>query len=242
VTVTDPTRRLRAEGRDEVADPPSRIADALLGSIDKVVDQRWAVALANAGAARGTTEERVRELRSSFSRELAMAGAAAGAVAAAPGVGTAASIGAAAGELGWVTMRSADLILAVAAAHGHTQASVEQRRAWVLSILVFGNTASQAFTKLAGELGNGLGKQATKKVSTQMLRQINATLGRTIVTKYGTKRGAIALGRALPFGFGAVIGGGANYATVRVLTGQADAFFRNLPDGLIALPEGSAGD
>lgn len=61
-----------------------------------------------------------------------------------------------------------------------------------------------------------------------MLRRLNRALGRTIVTKYGTRRGAIGFGRALPLGIGAVIGGTANYALVRAIGRQADSFFAQL--------------
>jgi hypothetical protein len=61
-------------------------------------------------------------------------------------------------------------------------------------------------------------------------------VGRTSITKYGTKRGAIALGRAFPFGIGAAIGGGANYLWARALVNRANSFFKLLaPDtGLVA--------
>ena len=61
------------------------------------------------------------------------------------------------------------------------------------------------------------------------LRAINAAAGRTVVTKYGTKRGVVALGRALPIGIGSVIGGGTNYGSTRLLGRQADKFFTELP-------------
>jgi hypothetical protein len=106
---------------------------------------------------------------------------------------------------------------------------VEERRAWILSILVFGNGASEGFTKLAGEVGKGLGTKATTRIPISVLRGINSSTGRTIVTKYGTKRGVVALGTALPFGIGAAVGGGANYAIVRLLARHANKFFKHLP-------------
>jgi hypothetical protein len=48
-----------------------------------------------------------------------------------------------------------------------------------------------------------------------MLRKINLKLGTTVFTKYGTKRGGIALGRMLPFGVGATIGGSVNLVMAR---------------------------
>jgi hypothetical protein len=51
------------------------------------------------------------------------------------------------------------------------------------------------------------------------IRAVNKVLGRNFVTKYGTKQGVLVLGRQLPFGLGALIGGGGNaaigYATIR---------------------------
>lgn len=72
-----------------------------------------------------------------------------------------------------------------------------------------------------------LGKEATvrvaskvaiaqfKKVPAEIFKRINRKVGTTIVTKYGTKRGGIAVGRLIPFGVGAVVGGGFNLATMK---------------------------
>jgi hypothetical protein len=37
----------------------------------------------------------------------------------------------------------------------------------------------------------------------------------TVLTKYGTKRGGVALGRMIPFGVGVAVGGGFNYLTMK---------------------------
>lgn len=198
--------------------------------VDHVVTTRWDDAQRRAAATTGTREERVDQLIRTYSRELAAIGAVTGGAAAAPGIGTVASLSAAAVELGAFTVRAADLILSIAAVHGHTEPSVEERRAWVLSILAFGNSASKMFARLAGEAGRGLGAKATARIPAEVLRQVNRKIGRTIVTKYGTKRGAIALGRALPLGIGAAIGGAANFGLARAIGRQADSFFAQMPD------------
>lgn len=208
---------------------PWRPGEVVLAGVDRVVTQRWEGARRAAAATTGTRQERVAQLKRSFSRELGAMGAAAGAAAAAPVVGTVASLGTAAAELSWFSLRASDLILAVAAVHGHTQPSVEERRAWVLSVLAFGDSAATTFTRLAGETGKGLGAKATARIPPEVLLKMNRSFGRTIVTKYGTRRGAIALGRVLPLGIGAVVGGSANYALARAIARQADAFFALLP-------------
>lgn len=214
-----------------------RPGEIVLEGVDRVVISRWESARRAAAATTATREDRIRQLKRAFARELGTLGAAAGAVAAAPVIGTAASLSTAAAELGWFTIRAADLILAIAAVHGHTEPSVEERRAWVLSVLAFGDSAAAAFAKLAGETGKGLGAKATARIPTEVLRWMNRSLGRTVVTKYGARRGAIAIGRVLPLGIGAAIGGTANYALVRAIGRQADTFFAHLPPS--PLTEGS---
>lgn len=201
--------------------------------VDQVVTSRWDDAQQRAAATTGTRTERVEQLVNQFARELAVMGAVTGGAAAAPGVGTIVTLSTTAAELGWFTLRAGDLILAIAAVHGHTEPSVEERRAWVLSILAFGNSASKMLTRLAGEAGKGLGDKATARVPAEILLRVNQRLGRTIVTKYGAKRGAIALGRALPLGIGAAIGGAANYGLIRVIGKQADQFFAQLPSDVV---------
>jgi len=213
---------------------PERIGTTILDSVDKAVDVRWDQAKALASTTSGPIDARIAQVRRAFARELAALGAAAGGAAALPGAGTATVVATTAADLGWFTMRSADLILTIAAIHGHTEASVEQRKAWVLSILAFGDGAASGFTKLSGELGKGLGGKLTQRIPASGLARINRVVGRTIVTKYGGKRGAIALGRALPFGIGAAIGGSANYASTLLIAKQADRFFSDLPPVLDA--------
>lgn len=56
--------------------------------------------------------------------------------------------------------------------------------------------------------------QFNKQVSGKVLQKINQKVGTTILTKYGTKRGGIAIGKLIPFGVGAAISGGFNYFTM----------------------------
>lgn len=53
--------------------------------------------------------------------------------------------------------------------------------------------------------------QISKLLSADVLKRINTKIGRTVLTKQGTKRGGIALGKLVPFGVGAVVAGGFNY-------------------------------
>ncbi len=205
------------------------LKELLLRPIDLAVEHRWEPALDRAEKlAHLSVDDRVSATVRSFQVELGGFGALLGGAAAAPGAGTAIKLGTTVADIGWVTGRLADLILTIAAIHGHDWATVEDRRMWVITVLAYGDGAAAVGKKLAGEMGKGLGKKATAKVPAATLRSFNKAAGRTILTKYGTKRGVVALGNALPFGIGAVIGGGANVVIVRSVGRHADSFMRSL--------------
>jgi len=202
---------------------------AMIDAVDKAVTKRWARALDRAAETTGTVDERVAEVTDTFRKELVGAGAAAGAVAASPGIGTMAAIGTLGAEIGWFVIRAADLIMTIAAIHGRTEATVEERRSWVLAILAFGEDAAKEFGALADRMQVGPISGTGLKVPLEVLERVNANIGANLLSKFGTRRGAIAVGRVLPFGVGAVIGGGANYAMVRSLSRNANDFFLASP-------------
>lgn len=69
--------------------------------------------------------------------------------------------------------------------------------------------------------------QFNKKVSGKVLQKINQKVGTTILTKYGTKRGGIALGRLIPFGVGAAVGGTFNFYTMDRFKKSAIKYFKS---------------
>lgn len=221
-----------------VPSPTGKVGELILAGIDRSVATRWEPALDRARKLEGhEIDVQIKELRRVFRKELGVAGAASGGVGAVPGMlGPAVAAGLA--ETTWTTMRLADLILTIAAVHGHDQATIEERRMWVLAILAYGAGASDAFGKLAAKMGLGLGKRATAAIPTASLRAINRAIGTTIVTKNGTVRGVVVLGKALPMGIGAGLGMGLNAALVHQVCRHSDSFFRQL--GPIVVDDGSA--
>lgn len=228
------------------------LGKAVLKGIDKAVDERWDEALERASKAKGSTiDERVDNVLNAFKRELTAVGAATGAVAAAPGLGTATAAGALAADLGWFAMRATDMIMTVGALYGHTESSLEERRAWVLAVMAFGEQAAREFSTLvtqldpSGQLGDRsqqlndrVGDAASARgakmfggdmAALEALRRINTNLAAEVLKKYGTRRSALAVGKLLPFGIGAVVGGSANWAFVRTVGKQSVRFFRDVP-------------
>ncbi len=217
----------------------------VMKGVDKAVEERWIRALKAADQAEGrTVDERVDNVIAEFRSELTKVGAATGAVAATPVLGTAAASAALAADLGWFAVRSTDLIMTIGAVYGRTDSTMEERRAWVLSILAFGEEAADQFASLLQgtdptiRLGSEQAKSkvasvvGTDAVTIDALRRINASLAAQVAKKYGTRRSALALGKLLPFGIGAAVGGAANFAFVRVVGKQAKRFFTSaLPVG-----------
>lgn len=79
--------------------------------------------------------------------------------------------------------------------------------------------------------------QFNKHVSGKVLAKINKRVGTTIVTKYGTKRGGVALGKLIPLGVGAVIGGTFNFYTMKAFTKAAIDYYSSNVEYFIELDE-----
>ena len=137
------------------------------------------------------------------------AGVGVGAVAAAPGVGTGAALAISGFEVVGFLDATVLYILARAEVQGITIHDIERRRTLVMAIML-GDAGAGAVGKVAGRTGPHWARLLVKKIPNKSINAINKVLGRWFVTKYGTKQGIIVLGRIIPFGIGAVIGGAAN--------------------------------
>ncbi len=223
---------------------PTPILDAagkaLIEGIDRAVENRWdeALELAAETAPGAPAETKARMIQDPVKKKMAALGAAAGATAAAPGVGTSVAVGAIAAELGVVALQVTDMVMATGAAYGYTDASPEERRAWVLAVLAFGEDAAEEFTTLARDIGLKLGEGhalelaseaigggAGQMATVDALRRVNQQLVLQVLQKWGGRRGAATLGKILPFGIGAAVGGTANYLLLRELSEQTTDFF-----------------
>jgi hypothetical protein len=171
-----------------------------------------------------TPAEILRALEKEYLATVASSGAAVGGAAIAPGVGTGVSLALSAGET--VTSLNATVlyILAVSEVHGVAVHEVERRRTLLLAILL-GDSGTKFVQSATKRTGQHWAKQLIKGIPMSQINQINRVLGPRFITKYGTKQGVLVLGRALPFGFGVVIGGVGNLVVGRgVVAGTRRAF------------------
>lgn len=168
--------------------------------------------------------EIIHALEKHYLATVVSSGVAVGGTAAAPGVGTAAALALSVGEVGVFLEASVLFSLAIAEVHGVTIDDLERRRTLVLAV-VLGNSGSATVERIAQRTGHHWARMAINSIPIETIRAINRVLGRNFVTKFGTKEGIIVLGRVVPFGIGAVIGGGANAALGTTVTRAAKRAF-----------------
>jgi hypothetical protein len=186
---------------------------------------------ANGGTAADLAGYPIREA----TRKLTAAGVVAALPAAVPGLGTgvALAVGGATitSEL-WFFLRNLTAMqLTVAGLFGHDVYHPDRKDELVL---VWGLQTGAVVP--AAEAGKRLGtriavSQFNKRVSGQVFKTINQRLGATVVTKWGVKRGGVAVGRLIPFGVGMAIGGGVNYLTVKSFGAAVMKYYSELLPG-----------
>lgn len=213
----------------------SSVGQQLIQGVDRAATTRWGAARERAAEFEGPRDEQVAAVTARIRRELGLAGAASGGAAAVPGVGLVTVTTAFAVELGWSTVRLTDLIMTIAAIHGHDRATFEERRMWVLSILAYREGAAGVLAKLVAEFAEAPGRRGARRLSQRSIQKVNAAIARVVVRRYGTRAGVAAIGRAVPFGVGAAIGYGINSRAVGMVSDHAHAFFTEFPIALDAI-------
>ena len=155
--------------------------------------------------------EVIRALEKHYLAAVAALGGATGAVAAAPGPGTAAATALAFVEIPSYLEATTLFSLAVAEVHGVEINDLEHRRLLVLAVLI-GNSGVDTVRRMADRTGKHWARSFVRAVPMTAVKRINSVLGRNFVTKQGTKQGILVLGRDVPFGIGAGIGFLGNFA------------------------------
>lgn len=137
-------------------------------------------------------------------------GAAAGGAAVVPGAGVPAAMVDVVAFLEATTF----YVLSVAEIHGLHAEDFERRSLLVKAVLV-GDSAVGVLEKVVGRTGKHWGKQIVKRIPMAAVNRANKVLGPRFVTKYGTKQGILVLGKQVPLGIGALLGGGGNHLVGR---------------------------
>lgn len=151
----------------------------------------------------------VRRLNAELRSATISAGAGVGAAAAAPGVGTGVALALSGAEAIAFLNATVLYILARGEVQDITVDDVERRRTLVMAVML-GDAGAKGIGTVAERTGQHWARQLVRGIPMTKIHAINKVLGRHFVTKYGTKQGIVVLGKIVPFGIGAAIGGTAN--------------------------------
>ena len=193
----------------------------MLRGIDRVLSVQRPVVLAHIRSIRrghphASPEEMIRILERRYLTAVTTGGALVGASAAIPAIGTAATLALSGVETAGFLEASALFAQSVTEIHGIVVDDPERARALVMT-LVLGTTGTDLVKQLAGQASGGAGRTAfwgetiTKSIPRSVLGPVTDQLKRTFLKRFGVAQGTNVIGRLIPFGIGAVIGGGGNH-------------------------------
>ncbi|MBF4462725.1 MULTISPECIES: alpha/beta fold hydrolase [unclassified Rathayibacter] len=204
--------------------------------LDRLLAVQRPAVLANIRALRrrrpsASPEQIIASLERQYLSSVAAGGAAIGATAVVPGLGTVASVAlSGAGAAGFLEA-SALFAQSVTEVHGIPLEDPERARALVLTLMM-GSSGSELVRQVAGHAtgaGTGLnqywGSVVTKGLPSFLVGEIADRAKRSFTRHFLTQQGAGLVGRAMPFGIGAAIGGVGNAMLGRrVVQSARDAF------------------
>lgn len=181
-----------------------------------------------------TPEELVEIIRKHYLALTTTGGAAVGATAAVPGIGTMAAVGFATAETAGFLELTALFAQSIAEIHGLPVNDPARANALVLGLMLGkdGKNLVQRFGKksvgpeaLLGDWGATVTKQLPAPVVDMLLRKLR----KTFIQKFAARAGGSFFGRLLPFGIGAVIGGVVNAQMARKVANESKTAFGAAP-------------
>ena len=193
-----------------------------------------------------STAEIVRMLERRYLAAVTTGGAAVGATAVVPGITTGVTLALSGVETVVFLDATALFAQSLAELHGIPVDDPDRARALVLTLML-GKEGTDLVSQLAGQaVGNGVGRDKywgnliTKTLPRAAVGPLVDRLKSAFIHQFAVRGGASVLGKALPFGVGAAIGGAGNHLLGRrVLTASRMAFTaapEALPQELEPLP------
>lgn len=204
--------------------------------IDRLLSVQRPVVLRHVAALRrrhpkADPERIVRLLEREYLTAVTTGGAAVGASAVIPGVGWGVSLALSGVETAGFLEASALFAQSVAEVHGIVVSDPDRARTLVMA-MILGAPGAALVRQLAGEaLGTAPARQAfwgelvTSQVPKAALSNLTGPLKKSFLRRFAASQGTSALGRAVPFGVGAVVGGVGNHTLGRkVVVAGREAF------------------
>ncbi|MET4638246.1 hypothetical protein [Mycetocola sp. 2940] len=215
---------------------PSQPSPVWLRGIDRALSVQRPVVVAHIRALRrshpnATPAQLVRILERRYLTAITTGGAAVGVTAMVPGVGTAVTLTLAGAETIGFLETTALFAQSVAEVHGITVDDPVRARALVMTLML-GKTGTDLVKQFTGQAFGGgppraafWGETVTRNVPQAMMGPVVDALKRRFLKYFVVNQGSSLIGKALPFGIGAAIGGaGNNFAGRQVVTAARNAF------------------
>ena len=212
----------------------------VVSGIDRVLTVQRPAVLAHLHSIRSrnpdaTPEEVIRILERRFLAAVTTGGALVGASAVLPAVGIGASLALSTVETGGFLEASALFAQSVTEVHGIAVDDPDRARTLVMT-LILGSAGTDLVKQLASQAtGSGpvrnkfWGELVTKSVPQAAMGQIADQLKKTFVKRFTLTQGTNIVGRAIPFGIGAVVGGTGNNLLGRQIIRSSREAFRSAP-------------
>jgi hypothetical protein len=182
------------------------------------------------GSPDATPEELIRILEKHYLALVTASGASVGAAAAIPAVGVIASLGLSGVETVAFLEASALFAQSVTEIHGIAIDDPERAHGLVMA-LILGGAGKDLVTQFAKQMTGGAprtaywGEIVTRSMPRAMLDSLTKRLRRAFLRRFTIRQGGTILGRAIPFGIGAVVGGaGNNILGRKVIQNAREAF------------------
>ncbi|MDO5753983.1 hypothetical protein [Arthrobacter sp.] len=222
-----------------------RPTPAVHGLLLKAVEIQRPLVLANLRRLRkrhphATAFELSQRLERDFLSGVGTGGAAIGATAIIPGVGTVAALTISAAAAGVFLEATALYAQSIAELHGLRLKDPELAQLTVMAIIL----GDEGLAMLQGLTGHALGtgktpmqawgKTVTKSIPLTTVKTLIAPMQKKFLRKMAVKGSVSVVGKALPFGIGAAVGGAGNYMMGRAVVASAKRAFGPVP---LMIPE-----
>lgn len=213
----------------------NRAPDTVARGLERLLSVQRPLVLAHVRAVRrrhpdASPTEIVKILERQYLTAVTAGGAAVGASAVIPGVGVGVSLALSGVETAGFLETSALFAQSVTEVHGIAVEDPERARTLVMA-MIMGTAGSDLVKQFAGQAGGGgtrnrfWGEMVTKNLPKAAMNQVAERIKKAFVRKFVASQGTTILGRAIPFGVGAVIGGaGNNILGRKVIASSRDAF------------------
>lgn len=208
----------------------------MIRGIDRVLAIQRPIVLAHIRSIRrrhpdASAHDIIRILERRYLAAVTTGGAAVGATAVVPGIGTGITLALSGVETVAFLESTALFAQSVSEVHGIAVENPDRARALVLTLML-GKEGTDLVAQLAGQAsGKGVGRDkywgemVTKSLPRAAMGPLVDRLKKSFIHQFAVKGGASWLGKALPFGIGAAVGGTGNHLLGRrVLTTSHRAF------------------